>query len=171
MKGNKCSHNVRTYNLDGRAFVQALLSSTEASSTAAAASTTAAAAAAATSSASFPPSLPFGYFSNVLMNLPASALTFLDAFVHAFDRSTWKAPLPTIHCYCFSKEKDYAADVISIAETTMGCKLPDAKVVVVRDVAPQKLMLCLTFRVPEEVGWKKEEGGEGGAAAKRLRSE
>ena len=47
--------------------------------------------------------LPFGCFSHVLMNLPASALTFLDSFVGAFDRSTWKAPLPMVHCYCFSK--------------------------------------------------------------------
>ena len=159
VKGNKCAGNVRTYNLDGRAFVQELLSSSTDTATA-------------TSSSTFPPNLPFGYFSNVLMNLPASALTFLDSFVHAFDRTTWKAPLPTIHCYCFSKEKDYTADVLQIAESTMGCKLPDAKVIVVRDVAPQKLMLCLTFQVPEEIGWKKEQQGEGsGGAAKRQRSE
>ena len=53
----------------------------------------------------------------------------------------------------------------------MGCKLPDAKVIVVRDVAPQKLMLCLTFQVPEEIGWKKEQGEGSGGAAKRHRSE
>ena len=39
-----------------------------------------------------PASLPFGYFSNVLMNLPASALTFLDSFVGAFDRASWTVP-------------------------------------------------------------------------------
>ena len=57
----------------------------------------------------------------------------------------------------------------SSTQRSSGCKLPDAKVIVVRDVAPQKLMLCLTFQVPEEIGWKKEQGE--GSAAKRQRSE
>ena len=109
--------------------------------------------------------MPFGCFSHVLMNLPASALTFLDSFVGAFDRATWKAPLPTVHCYCFSKaespdagskEAACKAEVIAIAEKAMGCALPDASVTVVRDVSPHKLMLCLTFQVPEAVAWRSD---------------
>ncbi|EOD05906.1 hypothetical protein EMIHUDRAFT_107054 [Emiliania huxleyi CCMP1516] len=49
------------------------------------------------------PTLAFGPFSHILMNLPASALEFLDALVGAFDAETWHAPLPRVHCYCFSK--------------------------------------------------------------------
>ena len=160
--GNKCGRNVLTYNLDGRAFVHALLGL----------GGDAAAATPATGDAKpaadgLPPALPLGYFSRVLMNLPASALTFLDAFVGAFDRETWKAPLPMVHCYCFSKAADPSADVIAIAEKTMGCKLPGATAHVVRDVAPQKLMLCLEFQVPDSVAWRDSDEDR----AKRARVE
>ena len=114
--------------------------------------------------------LPLGFFSHVLMNLPASALTFLDAFVGSFDRKTWKAPLPTVHCYCFSKADDPKAEVIGIAEKAMGCALPDATVTVVRDVSPHKLMLCLAFQVPDAVAWREEEGEEE-ERSKRPRNE
>ena len=134
---NHVARNVRTYNLDGRAFVRELLRGD--------------------AEAGAAEQLPFGYFSHVLMNLPASALTFLDAFVGAFRRDAWKGPLPMVHCYCFSKAADPAADVIAIAERIMGCTLPDASVHVVRDVSPHKLMLCLEFRVPDSVAWKQND--------------
>ena len=103
---------------------------------------------------------PFGCFSHVLMNLPASALTFLDAFAGSFDPVTWTAPLPMVHCYCFSKAKDPAAEVIGIAEKALGCPLPDATVTTVRDVSPHKLMLCLEFQVPEAVAWRNATPSE-----------
>ena len=94
------------------------------------------------------------------MNLPASALTFLDAFAGSFDPVTWTAPLPMVHCYCFSKAKDPAAEVIGIAEKALGCPLPDATVTTVRDVSPHKLMLCLEFQVPEAVAWRNATPSE-----------
>ena len=158
---NKVGARVRTYNLDGRAFVLALLAPAptgEAEGDVTAATATAAAAAAASAP------LSFGCFSHVLMNLPASALTFLDVFVGAFDRTRWTAPLPRVHCYCFSKADDPRADVIATAERIMGCTLPDATAHVVRDVSPHKLMMCLEFTVPV-AGWA---GSAEAAAAQRA---
>ena len=37
------------------------------------------------------------------MNLPASAVEFLDAFHGAFDPAVWRGRLPWVHCYTFSK--------------------------------------------------------------------
>ena len=106
------------------------------------------------------PALQHGYFGHVLMNLPASALTFLDVFVGAFHRGSWAAPLPTVHCYCFSKAEDPEADVVAEAERVMGCKLPGASASVVRDVSPNKLMMCLRFTLPEEA-WAPADDANG----------
>jgi len=121
-----------------------------------------------------PEPLRFGPFSHVLMNLPASALEFLDVFVGAFHRSTWRAPLPRVHCYCFSKSDDPAADVIAQAEHILGCSIPGAEARIVRDVAPQKLMMCVTFVVPDCIAWQESSSSgsvESEADCKRQRTE
>ena len=43
------------------------------------------------------------------MNLPASAIEFLDAFRGAFDRADWEAQLPLVHCYCFQRKDETQA--------------------------------------------------------------
>lgn len=111
---------------------------------------------------------------HVAMNLPASALEFLDTFVGLFRKGAWEGELPTVHCYCFSKAKDGAAvaDVRERAAAVLGASLEGrSDVHVVRDVAPSKLMLCVSFAVPDEVGWAHETVDGGAApAAERERA-
>ena len=40
------------------------------------------------------------------MNLPASAIEFLDAFNGAFDQAVWKGQMPYVHCYCFQRKDE-----------------------------------------------------------------
>ena len=58
-------------------------------------------------------------------------LDFLDVFVAvvgAFDRGRWGgAPLPLLHCYCFSSATDPRADAVARAEAALGCALPGAE--------------------------------------------
>ena len=51
-------------------------------------------------------------FDHVIMNLPASAVEFLDVFKGRFSQQRWQDhPLPKIHCYTFGKagEEDAGA--------------------------------------------------------------
>jgi hypothetical protein len=97
-------------------------------------------------------------------------------FAPAAAPSTLQAPLPRVHCHCFSKAEDPVADVIAQAEAILGCPLPGATAHIVRDVSPHKLMMCVSFLLPDAVCWA--DGDEGAAASaasgsdqKRQRSE
>ena len=166
---NKVGGRVHAYNLDGREFLLRLLRSQrsdESHNERSAASDGSAPSEAPSQSLA----LEYGCFSHIIMNLPASALTFLDVLVGAFDPKSWCAPLPKVHCYCFSKAADPCKDVLSIAERTMGCTLPDASVHVVRDVSPHKLMLCVEFTVPA-AGWTDSVEAEAALAAQAANKE
>lgn len=105
-------------------------------------------------------SLPEGglHFHHVIMNLPATAVEFLDVFNGCFDQQQWKdVPMPFIHCYTFAKAAETDADIKSRAETTLGGTLSKGcKVHLVRDVAPNKRMFCLTFQLPEAVAFSQD---------------
>lgn len=107
-------------------------------------------------------------FQHYVMNLPATAITFLDAFVGLYKgHEDLFAPntsreLPMIHVYCFStKSDDNKPENIKICREISDhigfeIKPEDEKVEIwdVRDVAPQKRMFCASFRLPPEVAFK-----------------
>lgn len=102
-----------------------------------------------------------------VMNLPDSALEFLDAYSGAFtpllsepgyDKDT---VLPMIHTHCFTRfiEPEPAiADICERATATLGYpvtpNMEGYNLHLVRRVAPNKDMYCLSFRLPKEVAYK-----------------
>jgi len=106
------------------------------------------------------------------MNLPANAIDFLDVFrgFLSWDKER-KIALPMIHCYCFSKERNPNADVIKRIEKVIGTSLSEIDCInstgssndgddhrelsvhEVRDVAPNKHMLCVSFRLPRKTAY------------------
>lgn len=113
-------------------------------------------------------------FSHYVMNLPASAITFLPSFIGLYSNvpgmpveeikkllTTQK--LPMIHVHCFStKSDDNVAETKEICEeisrqlnSTITPDTPDTTIWDVRDVAPKKRMFCASFRLPEEVAFRQ----------------
>lgn len=97
---------------------------------------------------------------HAVLNLPATALEFLDVF-----RDHEGFPL-CLHCYCFSSAADVTADVTERGSQALGADLRGrSSVRVVRDVAPSKLMLCLEFELPAAGGDPVALAHHGTAAA------
>ncbi|XP_056089104.1 tRNA (guanine(37)-N1)-methyltransferase isoform X1 [Rhinichthys klamathensis goyatoka] len=95
---------------------------------------------------------------HVVMNLPALALEFLDAFRGLLgpepDQSLSRQDdnLPRVHCYGFSKEDDAQRDVVERAEASLKISLQgQCSVHLVRNVAPNKEMMCVSFTLPRGV--------------------
>ncbi|KAF2676659.1 hypothetical protein K458DRAFT_396694 [Lentithecium fluviatile CBS 122367] len=99
-------------------------------------------------------------FAHYVMNLPASAITFLPSFIGLYTRVP---DMPMIHVHCFStKSDDNVAEKKSICEEIsrqldheITPETPDVHVHDVRDVAPKKRMFCASFRLPEEVAFRE----------------
>lgn len=94
----------------------------------------------------------------VVMNLPALAIEFTDVFINLFDDienslipETEKL-LPYMYVYCFSKSEDPEQDVKNRIEEVIGASLPENYVIRnVRNVAPNKEMMCISFHMPPSV--------------------
>jgi len=95
---------------------------------------------------------------HIVMNLPSLAIEFLKCFCGLLSTSEQPPPvtlLPLIHCYTFSRAEDPATDAAQMTAAALGLKsfdnLQDRSIRVVRNVAPGKEMLCMTFRLPWHV--------------------
>ncbi|XP_015745012.2 tRNA (guanine(37)-N1)-methyltransferase isoform X1 [Python bivittatus] len=92
---------------------------------------------------------------HIIMNLPAMAIEFLDVFRHLLNGEPVSAELPTVHCHCFSKHDNPTQDVQERAEALLGTSLDGlCSVKWVRNVAPYKEMMCISFQLPAEVLYK-----------------
>ncbi|XP_041131165.1 tRNA (guanine(37)-N1)-methyltransferase-like isoform X1 [Polyodon spathula] len=90
---------------------------------------------------------------HIVMNLPALAIEFLDAFKNLLENQpSGDSSLPFVHCYGFSKHDNPARDIQERAEGFLGTSLEGhCTVHLVRNVAPNKEMMCISFQVPPEV--------------------
>jgi len=104
---------------------------------------------------------------HIVMNLPSLAVDFLKCFRGLLrDAELPSAPctslLPVIHCYSFSRADDPAAEASERTADALGItsfeELQDRDVRIVRNVAPGKQMLCVTFRLPWHVLAATERG-------------
>ncbi|KAH9065684.1 Met-10+ like-protein-domain-containing protein [Lactarius vividus] len=100
--------------------------------------------------------------SHFVMNLPDSAITFLDAFRGIFappsgsviDLQALYDVMPVVHCHCFTRELERDAaerDIRQRVEEQLGCVLSaenEVSLHLVRSVAPNKDMYCISFRLP-----------------------
>lgn len=147
-KRNRCDARLRSYNLDGRDFIQHLIDQNV-------------------------------LFHEVILNLPQSAVHFLDVFVGLHCKynnadnalSDTDLVLPRIHVYSFTNNMDQPVQaVVEEVAKVLRCSVTDLgydnsiNIVsdenslmipchghIVRDVAPRKLMICVSFTLPKSV--------------------
>jgi len=100
---------------------------------------------------------PWEHFDHIVMNLPASALEFLDVLNGLLCKERWKGNMPRVHCYCFMRSNETQADIMKKAERYLGGSINDPEVYIVRDVAPNKIMLCVSFDLPQAVAFANPE--------------
>lgn len=115
------------------------------------------------------------FISHYVMNLPGSAIDFLDEFIGLYtsDPKIENAvinddafKLPTIHVHCFEKfahdspeptmeELHRRVHARITKQIQFSAPISDFKFHLVRRVAPTKPMFCVSFTLPKEVAFKK----------------
>ncbi|XP_069063508.1 tRNA (guanine(37)-N1)-methyltransferase isoform X2 [Pleurodeles waltl] len=137
-KLNKVDKKVQTFNMDGRDFISLTVKEQL------------------TQQLALPPEERKNSV-HVVMNLPGLAVEFLDAFQGLLEEQPSRnVTLPTVHCYSFSKDDNPAGDIRRRAETFVGASIEECSSIhLVRNVAPNKEMMCISFRIPDVVLYKK----------------
>lgn len=127
---------------------------------------------------------PRNRISHFVMNLPDTAIEFLDAFRGVLSQAKVGRELigvyqtmPMIHCHCFTRfldpvqaeadirEVSLGGDWISMAililvyfqrvKVALGSAVDeDVSLHLVRSVAPNKDMYCISFRLPRQVAFE-----------------
>jgi tRNA (guanine37-N1)-methyltransferase len=93
--------------------------------------------------------------NHFIMNLPATAVEFLPMFRDAYSEiEAFENALPSVHCYCFERSEEAA---VQLVENHLGCKLESHFVHLVRNVAPNKWMYCISFTIPRSILSKKRK--------------
>ena len=109
-------------------------------------------------------------FDHAILNLPSTAISFLDCFIGLGYRIAQSGAdvggsQPRIHVYCFSTAEDPGPDVVQRAAEVLRCDISEfgegpfklcadsetenkTTVHIVRNVAPKKNMICLSFTLP-----------------------
>ncbi|CEI85927.1 Putative tRNA (guanine(37)-N1)-methyltransferase [Rhizopus microsporus] len=136
IKINKLKSGIHPYNMDGREFIRQAVKDLQATS-----------------------ENEWKTFDHFVMNLPATAIEFLDAFrgayydyKHLFNANS---KLPYIHCHCFTKSPDPNQDIIERVTKVLG-ETPDpvkTSLHYVRNVAPKKDMYCISFPLSDKVAF------------------
>lgn len=104
IKYNKINSGIFPYNMDGRAFIRQAVKDLQATST-----------------------KEWKTFDHFVMNLPATAIEFLDAFRGLYHdqkdlfNASARAKLPMIHCHCFTKSTDAMQDISEVSEVCVLC--------------------------------------------------
>lgn len=113
------------------------------------------------------------FFNHYVLNLPASAISFLSAFIGVYAGcSDYFEPhqsrkLPMVHVHCFSSKSDDNKEgerkiCQEISEHLRHEVKPgdpenegEVEIWDVRDVAPSKRMFCASFRLPKQVAFSE----------------
>ncbi|EFC47862.1 predicted protein, partial [Naegleria gruberi] len=129
---NKVEGNMECFNMDGREFIKYMVNDRKVQ------------------------------FHHVIMNLPASAVEFLDVFRIDQTKIDFE---PIIHCYTFVKGSIKDGDDLNVlskqqVEQVVGADHIGEYIDIypVRNVAPKKEMMCISFRLrqPSESNLKRK---------------
>ena len=103
-------------------------------------------------------------FDHYVMNLPATAIEFLNAFRGTYvgrEHDFANRKLPMVHVYCFAPrmetEEEEHNKVCEMVSMSLGHKITpnvsDVEIWYVRLVSPRKKMFCASFRLPPEIAF------------------
>ncbi|KAL0094823.1 guanine(37)-N1-methyltransferase [Phycomyces blakesleeanus] len=131
------SKKIHTYNMDGREFIKKAVQDLQETST------------------------EWKTFDHFVMNLPATAIEFLDTFRGLYNdkkelfEASKDAKLPIIHCHCFTKSADPRQDIFDRVAHMIGAPVDSelTQLHLVRNVAPKKDMYCVSFPLTPDVAF------------------